>query len=259
MRLDQYLYVNGYVGSRSKAQDAIKAERVAINDKIITKCSFSVLDTMKITVVEPDIAFASRAGYKLFDVLKPFSICLQDRICIDVGASTGGFSDVCLKEGATFVYAVDVGRDQLIGRLKQDSRIKNMENINCRYLTSDMFDERPNFACMDVSFISIKKILPALFSIMSSVEAVVLIKPQFEAGKENLNKHGIVRDEKIHVQVLKDIVAYVETCGYYVHHLCASSILGRDGNKEFVMHIVSENCNTAFSYRNIVHNYKTKR
>lgn len=259
MRLDQYLFVNGYASSRSKAQDAIKEERVVVDDKIITKCSFSVDEAMKITVIVPDIAFASRAGYKLFDVLEPFSISLQDRVCVDIGASTGGFSDVCLNEGARFVYAIDVGTDQLIERLKLDSRIKNMENTNCRYLTSDMFDEKPDFACMDVSFISIKKILPALFSIMSNVEAVVLIKPQFEAGKENLNKHGIVRDEKIHAQILSDIVTFVETSGYFVRHLCASSILGRDGNKEFVMHIVSKPCYTAFSYRDIVHNYKTKR
>lgn len=259
MRLDQYLVKKGYMSTRSRAQDAIKEGCVSVNDKTVTKNSFDVVDTDTISVISNDIAFASRAGYKLYDVLEPFQIQLKDRICIDVGASTGGFSDVCLQQDAAYVYAVDVGKDQLLQRLKDDPRIVNMESTNCRYLQRSMFSKPIDFACMDVSFISIKLILPALFKIMEHVEIVALIKPQFEAGKQFIGKNGIVKDEKVHIQVLKDMVDFVHEQGYYVKNLCASSILGRDGNKEFVMHIVSEPCQHVFSYRDIVKHYEVKR
>lgn len=259
MRLDQFLVKENYFSTRSRAQDAIKEGCVHINHKVITKNSYDVADTDHIEVISNDVAFASRAGYKLFDVLEPFQIDLKNRVCIDVGASTGGFSDVCLQQNAALVYAVDVGKDQLISRLKEDPRIVNMESTNCRYLQRSMFDHPITFACMDVSFISIRLILPALFKIMDNVEIVALIKPQFEAGKQGVGKNGIVKDEKVHIQVLKDMVDFVYEQGYYVKHLCASSILGRDGNKEFIMHIVSEPCQHVFSYRDIVKHYEVKR
>ena len=209
MRIDQYLVEHGYVTTRSKAQDAIKAQRVSVNQHIITKNSFQVKDEDDVQVASSQLSFVSRAGFKLYDVIEDFQLNLKDRICMDVGASTGGFSDVCLREGAKLVYALDVGSDQLDPALRNDPRIINMEHTNCRYLTKDMFDQIPTFACMDVSFISIKLILPAIKEVMDDVELVALVKPQFEAGKEHIGKHGIVKDKKIHVQVLKDMISYV--------------------------------------------------
>ena len=259
MRIDLYLVEHGYVTTRSKAQDAIKAQRVSVNQHIITKNSFQVKDEDDVQVASSQLSFVSRAGFKLYDVIEDFQLNLKDRICMDVGASTGGFSDVCLREGAKLVYALDVGSDQLDPALRNDPRIINMEHTNCRYLTKDMFDQIPTFACMDVSFISIKLILPSIKEVMDDVELVALVKPQFEAGKEHIGKHGIVKDKKIHVQVLKDMISYVQEVGLYVHHLQSSSILGRDGNKEFVMHIKSEPTKKSFDLKRIVEEQKIIR
>lgn len=259
MRIDQYLVEHGYVTTRSKAQDAIKAQRVSVNQHIITKNSFQVKDEDDVQVASSQLSFVSRAGFKLYDVIEDFQLNLKDRICMDVGASTGGFSDVCLREGAKLVYALDVGSDQLDPALRNDPRIINMEHTNCRYLTKDMFNQIPTFACMDVSFISIKLILPAIKEVMDDVELVALVKPQFEAGKEHIGKRGIVKDKKIHVQVLKDMISYVQEVGLYVHHLQSSSILGRDGNKEFVMHIKSEPTKKSFDLKRIVEEQKIIR
>lgn len=252
MRLDKYILEQGYAPSRARAQDLIQQGCISISGKVIMKASYDVKEGDEVSVALPEESFASRAGFKLFDVLEPFEIDLKDRIAIDVGASTGGFSDVCLKQGAKLVYAVDVGCDQLLERLKKDPRIVNMEHTNCRYLEKTMFDQPIDFACMDVSFISAKLILPALFSVMEQVEAVILIKPQFEAGKQALNKHGVVKDKKEHIKVLKDMVSFVEAQGYYVKHLQPSSIVGRDGNHEYVMHVVSQPCHNVFHYEKLV-------
>lgn len=259
MRLDVYLYNSGLCESRAKAQDAIAQGRVKVNGITAKKSSIPVEENMDIQVEAAALAFASRAGFKLYDVLEPFGIQLQDRICLDVGASTGGFTDVCLAQGAKLVYAVDVGKDQLIERLRNDARVVNMEGVNCRYLTRDLFACTPDFACMDVSFISIRQILPVLVSAFEDLEIVALVKPQFEAGKANVGKHGIVKKEKVHIEVLQSMCDYVRSLGLYVHHLCASSVLGRDGNKEFVMHIKREECHTVFAIRSIVKDYQVKR
>lgn len=259
MRLDIYLVEHGFCTTRAKAQDAIASSRVQVSGKTITKNSFAVDENSTVTMIQEDLAFASRAGFKLYDVLDDFGITLQDRICIDVGASTGGFSDVCLKLGAAKVYAVDVGRDQLLEELKCDPRIVNMEGVNCRYLTAEPFDPLPDFACMDVSFISVKLILPTLMEIFSGIELVVLIKPQFEAGKAHIGKNGIVKDLKVHVQVLQDMISFVEGQGYYVHHLQPSSVVGRDGNQEYVMHIRNTPVHKVFPLRELVKNHKSKR
>lgn len=259
MRLDQYLVEKGYFPTRTRAQDAIGKGCISVDGKTITKNSYAIEEGKQVTVLQEELVLASRAGFKLYDVVEDFQLCLQDRICIDVGASTGGFSDVCLRQGAKRVYAVDVGHDQLLEHLKNDPRIVNMEGVNCRYLTKDMFSPQPDFACMDVSFISVKLILPALISCMAHKELVILIKPQFEAGNAYVNKHGIVREERVHVQVLKDMLEYVSSLQLYVHHLQASSIFGRGGNKEFVMHIKEEPCRRSFDLVKIVREYHVKR
>lgn len=258
-RLDQYLLKQGYVSSRSKAQDAIHEGRVFVEGKCIRKNAFLVNDEMHIELKDSELSFVSRAGFKLYDALQDFEIDLQDKIVIDVGASTGGFSDVCLKEGAKLVYAVDVGRDQLVQELREHPQVIEMSECNCRYLKRDMFEIAPNFACMDVSFISITYILPALIGIMDDIEMVVLIKPQFEAGKDAIGKHGIIKHDKIHIQVLRDMMAYVQSLGLSIHHLQASSILGRDGNKEFIMHLKKDTCHRVFDIMKIVKEDLIKR
>ena len=259
MRLDQKIVVMRRDLSRSRAQDMIKEGLVQVNGQTITKSSYAITEEDEIVIFEADMVFASRAGFKLYDVIDDFQLQLKDRVCLDVGASTGGFSDVCLQQGAQKVYAVDVGKDQLIERLRKDKRVVNMENCNCRYLRKDMFDDAITFACMDVSFISAKLILPAVFSVMSKKELVVLIKPQFEAGKAYVGKHVIVKDAKVHIRVLQEMVDFVKEQGLYVHHLQESSILGRDGNREFVMHICDTYKQQLFDYHTIVMNHKKTR
>lgn len=251
MRLDRYLVEYGYFTTRAKAQDAIQAGNVSVDHRIITKNSYEVKEDSEIIVKEAALTFVSRAGFKLYDVLQPFDIHLEGRNVIDVGASTGGFSDVCLKEGANFVYALDVGSDQLAPELLKETRLCNMENINCRYITKDIFDHPINFACVDVSFISLQLILPAVVSCMDVRELVVLVKPQFEAGKAAIGKHGIVKNKKVHERVLADMVSFVTSLNLYVHHIAKSSVIGRDGNQEYVMHIKEEPCNTIFDYKQL--------
>lgn len=259
MRLDKYLVEKGYAATRAKAQDAIQAGRVLVNSQIVVKNSYDLKEEDQVEVKEAELSFVSRAGFKLYDVLEPFEINLEGKTVIDVGASTGGFSDVCLRQGAAHVYALDVGSDQLDPSLCKDPRISNMEHVNCRYLTKNMFDRAIDFCCTDVSFISLKLLLPAIASVMDRVEIVALIKPQFEAGKQAVGKHGIVKDAAVHLRVLQDMEQFLHQMGLYVHHAAASSVLGRDGNKEFVFHIKDEAATTVFDYRRIIKEYSPRR
>ncbi len=252
-RLDVYLYENKHFTSRSLAKDAIKENRIKINDKIISKASYLVSENDIITVIEKEHSFASRGGNKLFGALQQWDIDLHQRVVLDIGASTGGFSDVCLQQGAAFVYAVDIGHDQLIERLKNDDRVANMEGVNCRYLSKDMFDKRIDFVCMDVSFISIKLIVDSLLSILEPpFECVFLIKPQFEAGKQWIGKNGIVKDKKVHKRILEDMLHYFHQKGVGVYHLMKSDTVGRSGNQEYLIHIKSETTTKSFSMDTII-------
>lgn len=259
MRVDVYLVEKQVCKSRMQAQDAIQEGRVRVNGKVITKNSFLIQEGMHVDMQDAQHVFASRAGYKLYDVLADFRVQLQDRICIDVGASTGGFSDVCLQAGANLVYAVDVGKGQLLSHLENDPRIVNMEGCNCRYLRASMFAMQPDFACIDVSFISLKLILPVLIREFQDIEIIALIKPQFEAGKAHIGKQGVVKNKSVHIQVLQDMISFVERIGYVVHHIQASSIIGRSGNKEFVMHIKKTAIQRVFPLKQIVQNNNIKR
>lgn len=258
-RLDQFLCEQEQFNSRSQAQDAIKEGRVWVNQKCISKNAFLVDETMNIVVQQPELSFVSRAGFKLYDALNDFGIDLEERVVLDVGASTGGFSDVCLKKGAALVYAVDVGKGQLVDVIKNHPKVVEMSECNCRYLEPAMFSNIPTFTCIDVSFISLKLILPAVLKVNEDMEIVALIKPQFEAGRDKIGKNGIIKDEKVHVQVLNDMLDYFQSLGFYPQHLQASSILGRDGNKEFVIHVSKKSCQKQFDIKQIVKNYKAKR
>lgn len=253
MRLDQMCVKLQLFPTRALAQDAIKEGRVQVKDKVITKCAYEVSEEDGIVVQESELMFASRAGLKLYHALEHFQIQLAGRVVLDVGASTGGFSDVALQAGAKLVYAVDVGKDQLLDKIKSDPRIVNMENTNCRYLTQEMFPIKPQFVCMDVSFISILTILPAILTVLEEeFEMVLLIKPQFEAGSKDVGKNGIVKDMKVHQRVLNEIVTSLINMGLSVLHLEASSLKGRDGNQEYLVHCASQGHTHIFNYREIV-------
>lgn len=256
-RLDVAIVERALLKTRSQAQDAIKEERVKVNDKVIKKPAFEVSETDVISIEEAELAFASRAGLKLFYALEEFKINLHDKVVLDVGASTGGFTDVCLRHGAKKVYAADVGSDQLIEELRNNPKVVNMENTNCRYLTPEMFDEKPDFVCMDVSFISILSIVPNLIPLLNeNFEMVLLIKPQFEAGKKDIGKNGIVKDSKVHVRVLSEIVDALHALNLGVYHLTYSHLKGRDGNQEYVVHVTSKYNQPVFNYREIVNSSK---
>ena len=247
MRLDQAL--SAQLGSRSRAQDAIKEGRVLVNGIRVYKNSVPVTANDQIEVVAKEDDFVSRAGAKLNGVLDEFGISLQDKVVLDVGASTGGFSDVCLRRGAALVYALDVGHDQLHERLRHDPRCVNMEGRNARDLRADWFARPIDFLCMDVSFISCRTLLEVIAAQLSHPEAVVLIKPQFEAGKAFLNKHGILKDDNVTARVLREVSEAAQQLGWSVRHLRVSPLPGRDGNREFLMHLSREGKTRTYDYR----------
>lgn len=251
MRLDQWLSKE-HLSSRSKAQDAIQQGRVRVNGVIVVKNSMDIKDGDIVEVLSQEQEFVSRAGKKLFDVLDAFQIQLTDRCVLDVGASTGGFTDVCLKRNARLVYALDVGHDQLHESLLHDTRCINMEGHNIRDLTTEWFLEPIDFICMDVSFISCLTALRHLHACFPKVETLVLIKPQFEAGAHCLNKHGVIKDANVLIRVLRHVVDEANNMGYCVRHLKESSICGRDGNREFLMHLTAEERSFTYDYRSIV-------
>lgn len=241
IRLDVAVLERGLSESRAKAGALIMAGQVYVNGQKATKAGLTVKDSDKIEVRGEKMPFVSRGGYKLDKAVKAFHLQLQDCVCMDIGASTGGFSDCMLQNGAKKVYAVDVGYGQLAWKLRTDERVVNMERTNFRYLTPDDIAEQLDFASVDVSFISLKIILPVLYSLLrDGGEAVCLIKPQFEAGKENVGKKGVVRDPSVHAEVVKSITQIAFDTGFSVLHLSFSPIKGPEGNIEYLMHIKKE-------------------
>lgn len=209
IRLDMAVLERGLSESRAKAGALIMAGQVYVNGQKATKAGLTVKESDKIEVRGEKMPFVSRGGYKLDKAVKAFHLQLQDCVCMDIGASTGGFSDCMLQNGAKKVYAVDVGYGQLAWKLRTDARVVNMERTNFRYLTTEDIAEQLDFASVDVSFISLKIILPVLFALLSEGgEAVCLIKPQFEAGKENVGKKGVVRDPSVHTEVVKTVTQF---------------------------------------------------
>lgn len=252
-RLDVYLSKHSFFSSRSLAQDYIKEGLVKVNGKTVTKASFKLSLEDVVTWEEREVSFVSRGGNKLYGALKDFNIDLTNKVVLDVGASTGGFSDVCLQNGASFVYAVDSGSDQLVQKLREDPRVKCMENVNARYLTNDMFDKKIDFVCMDVSFISIECICDCLFTILDTpIECVFLIKPQFEVGKAFIGKNGIVKDKKAHKMILDKYISYFMDKNMKVKHLAKSHTVGRDGNQEYLIHLSSEGNNNSIDTAKVI-------
>ena len=236
-RLDIFLFEKGFSKSRSNSKDLIKNGLVSVNGKVCQKPSFVVSAEDDIKVSESANLFVGRGGLKLSKAIDEFSIILKDTICLDIGASTGGFTDCMLKNGAKKVYAVDVGENQLDKSLCNDERVVNLEKTNIKDIPLGYFSENIDFMSIDVSFISLKQVLPKASELLSNNgEIVALIKPQFEAGKKNLNKNGVVKDIKIHRAILNDIVLFSENY-FSVCGLTFSPIARKDGNIEYLIHL----------------------
>lgn len=235
MRADAALAARGLAESREKGRKLIEAGLAAVNGAVIAKPAQKVTEADVLTVLGQDQPWVGRGGLKLEKALKVFGVDPAGRVCLDIGASTGGFTDVLLQNGAARVYAVDVGAGQLHPSLLRDPRVVNMEHVNARALTADMFDPPPTLAVMDVSFISIKLILPAALGLLGpGGRMVTLVKPQFEAGRANIGKRGIVSGAAVHAAVLRDLAAFVPTLGWTLRWLDFSPIAGGSGNIEFL-------------------------
>ena len=239
-RADIALVERGLAESREKAQALIMAGLVYIREVMVTKASQLIRSDDLLIVRDGGLRYVSRGALKLEKGLDVFPVQVEGRTAMDLGASTGGFTDVLLQRGAKRVYAIDVGYGQLDWKIRNDPRVTVMERTNARYLTSEHFVEPPTLAVMDVSFISITKILPAAASILQERgEIITLIKPQFEAGRALVGKKGVVRDAKVHVDVIASTLAFVrEQMGWIPAGLSYSPIRGPEGNIEFLLHLL---------------------
>ncbi len=235
-RLDLYLFENGFVKSRNVAKNIIVSGGISVNGKVCSKPSLLVVDDDSVEIVGQMPKYVGRGGLKLEKALHEFNINLVEKSCIDVGASTGGFTDCMLQNGASKVFAVDVGTNQLADNLRIDERVVCLEKTDVRTLDKSDFDCKIDFAAADVSFISISLILPSMRKLLDdNGNAVVLIKPQFEAGKSNIGKNGIVKDKKVHIQVVEKCVQYAENADFNVCEIIPSPIKGTSGNIEYLM------------------------
>ncbi len=238
-RLDLLLVERGLIETREKAKRAIMAGIVYSNEMRLDKAGEKVNEDIQISIKGNTLRYVSRGGLKLEKALKDFKISMTDKVLIDIGASTGGFTDCALQNGAKMSYALDVGYNQLAWKLRQDERVVVMERTNFRYVTpDDLKSEIPNIATIDVSFISLRLILPVLKKLLAAgSDVIALIKPQFEAGKDQVGKKGIVREVKTHEAVIMKIRDFALAEGYDVHHISFSPITGGEGNIEFLIHL----------------------
>lgn len=251
-RIDVYLYEHGFAQSRQKARLLVMAGAVFVNGAPCAKPSCAVPKGAQVFVRQPG-DFVSRGGKKLQKALRVFDLRLDGVVAIDVGASTGGFTDCMLKSGAAFVYAVDVGYGQLAWSLRQDGRVRVMERQNARYLERGMFDKPASFSCIDVSFISLKLILPAVAGALHAPFTIVaLIKPQFEAGRGSVGKKGVVRDPAVHAEVIGRVLKAAEAIGLCVSGLDYSPIRGPEGNIEYLACFRDSGAPAAVDIRGVV-------
>ena len=241
-RLDQLLIEKILYVSRTKAQAAIMAGLVFVNGQKQTKVGSPTQEDALIEIKGEDHPFVGRGGVKLAKALDEFKIKVQDKICLDVGSSTGGFTDCMLQQGAKLVYAVDVGYGQLDWKLRKDPRVKVFERLNARYLTAKDLGTAANeiqFCAIDVSFISLYLVLAPVYALLApGSEVVALIKPQFEAKREQVGKGGIIKDPKVHDEVVAKVKASALEIGFQIKGITSSPIEGADGNKEFLLYLV---------------------
>ncbi|WP_027363442.1 TlyA family RNA methyltransferase [Desulfotruncus alcoholivorax] len=235
-RIDLLLVEKGFFQSREQARAAIMAGDVSINGAPVDKPGQKVTADPEITI-RAKLRYVSRGGLKLEKALKVFAIDLQGRVVLDIGASTGGFTDCALQNGASYVYAVDVGYGQIAWSLRNDHRVCVLERTNIRYLEKDVFKSGvPDFITIDVSFISLCLVLPRVGFLLDNYEGVALVKPQFEAGRERVGKKGVVRDPSVHRDVLKKVIDCFEELGCSVLGLDYSPVKGPEGNIEYLLH-----------------------
>ena len=252
-RLDVLLVERNLFDSRERAKRIIMTGKVLVDDKKIDKAGTLVNRDCEIRLLGEDIPFVSRGGLKLNKAISEFNIDLSGKIAADIGASTGGFTDCMLQHGAAKVYAIDVGYGQLAWKLRQDSRVVNMERTNIRNVTRDMIDDDLDFASIDVAFISLDKVLPVAFELLSEAgEVVALIKPQFEAGRENVGKKGVVKDKNIHIEVIERVLNVAEGIGFKVKDLSFSPIKGPEGNIEYLIHLFKNKDVPIVDFNNII-------
>lgn len=235
-RLDLAVFEEGHTDSREKAKALIMAGQVYVNGQKETKAGTQIKPEDKIEVRGSKLPYVSRGGLKLEKAMQLWNLSLDGKICMDVGASTGGFTDCMLQNGAVKVYSIDVGYGQLAWKLRSDERVVNLERTNFRYVTEEQVPDKIGFSSVDVSFISLKKILPVLHTLLEDHgQAVCLIKPQFEAGKEKVGKKGVVRDVAVHTEVVETITAFALETGFSMLGLTYSPIKGPEGNIEYLM------------------------
>lgn len=256
-RLDKYLTDLGYFETKSKASASILAGHVKINDEYITKAGFQINPNKEYDIVVKSMPYVSRGGFKLKKALDAFNFSPQDRICFDAGASTGGFTDCLLQNGAKFVYAVDVGYGQLDWKIRSDKHVKTIERTNLKICSfEDIYTAEEAVADLlvsDLSFISLTKVLPNLKTLLKPEfhEMICLIKPQFEAGKEKVEKGGVVRNKKVHAEVIENIITCANDLGYKINGLTFSSIKGPSGNIEYLVWLSTQN-GTSFDIKSTV-------
>ena len=238
-RLDILLVKRGLAESREKAKAVIMSGIVYVDGQKEDKAGQTFADTANIEVRGNTLKYVSRGGLKLEKAMECFDVSVKDKVCMDIGASSGGFTDCMLQNGAKKVYAVDVGHGQLAWKLRNDTRVVVMEKTNIRYVKPDDIGESIDFASIDVSFISLSKVLPAAYNLLGECgEIVALIKPQFEAGREKVGKKGVVREKSTHIEVIQNCFAYAKENGFFVRELEFSPVKGPEGNIEYLYHLV---------------------
>lgn len=241
-RLDVLLVSRGLAPSREKAKTMIMEGNVFVNNNREDKAGSTFADDCKIEIHGNTLKYVSRGGLKLEKAMTHFGITLDGKVCMDIGASTGGFTDCMLQNGASKVYSVDVGYGQFAWKLRQDPRVVCMEKTNIRYVTPEDIDDALDFASVDVSFISLTKVLePARALLKDNGQMVCLIKPQFEAGREKVGKKGVVRDKAVHEEVINKVIDFALEIGFSIHNLEYSPIKGPEGNIEYLVYIEKTN------------------
>lgn len=240
MRLDVALTTRGLVASRTEAQNLIKSSQVQVDGKIVVKSSFDVSEDANIAIIGETCPYVSRGGYKLQAALEAFKVVPENRVCLDIGASTGGFTDCLLQHGASFVYAVENGHGQLHQSLSNHPNVCSLEHYNARELSKKDFPRPITLAVMDVSFISQTLILPALAQVLEPGAALItLIKPQFEVGRAHISKGGVVKDKAARKNAVDTVVAFAEQIGLSYKGIITSPILGGDGNEEYLAYFTA--------------------
>ena len=251
-RLDVLISERGLSESREKAKALIMSGVVYVNNEKQLKAGTEFEETVEI-IISDTLKYVSRGGYKLEKTINNYGLDLEGRICADIGSSTGGFTDCMLQNNASKVYAVDVGYGQLAWSLRNDPRVVCLERTNARYLTHEVIPDNLDFFSMDVSFISVKLILPAVYDLMNDRgQGVILIKPQFEAGKNKIGKNGVIRDPSVHKEVLEDITSFLEKNGFGILALDYSPIKGPKGNIEFLAYVEKNSTSNSFNIDEVI-------